>query len=79
MVSRRAATLVSAFLVCLSPGPVRAQDSWMAALAINIDLYTGIGTGLDAAVEARTLVYQTWPAAAVRPAAGLALAVSVNW
>lgn len=59
----------------------QAEDigDWLAALGINIGLYTAIGTGLDASIEGRTVVYQAWPAAPVPPAAGLALAFRVKW
>ena len=57
----------------------RGAGQWIAAVAANTAFYTAIGTGLDAAVQGRTVVYHDWPTAPVpqRPAA--ALAISIKW
>jgi len=56
----------------------QGAGQWIAAVAANTAVYTAIGTGLDAAVQRRTVVYHDWPTARgpQRPAA--ALAISIN-
>ena len=65
--------LVTALLVADSPG------DGILGVAINVGFYTGVGTGIDAIVQGRTLVYQRWPTAPGRQRGGTPLAVSVRW
>jgi hypothetical protein len=68
-------------LMGLLAASLQAEDlgQWIKGVAISTGFYTAIGTGVDAAVQGRTRVYQSWPAAPVRQQPRAALAFSVRW
>jgi hypothetical protein len=54
---------------------------WQAAwLTVNTGVYTAIGTGIDAAIQGRTILYQAPPPRrTVEPRGGAALSVRWTW
>lgn len=57
----------------------QGAGQWSAAVGINTAFYTAIGTGLDAAVQGRTVVYHDWPPARVPQRGAAAPMITIKW